>query len=665
MPSGTALSHAGSPSLAPALKSRHADTQLVARARAAAGTAHADVAVLVVVHKTKKARTAHVWVVDPHDEGPLVDEDVTLPPSGTSDAADSAWSAIASAFPAEAVPPAATPPPTAEPSAAPPEATADAAPRSPSTEESADVTPHAARGESSPPLFRIGAAFQGGSRHFTYVDRLTATLRPYDLWFAPMAVVQGEIDPFARSGSPWLERLGLAGDYARAFGVSSEDSAGARVSSNWQAFHIDLRERIPIGPSILLGAHAGYGGIDFSFDGKVDSTSHLPGVAYRFVRVGADGQGRIGDFIVYAEASYLAVQSTGAMGDLFPRESVGGVEAHAGVTRPLGRSLDVTLDLAYTRFFYNFRPQPGDADVAGGALESDGLRLGGPRLPVLRIHAARTLAALARRAPRAMRRALVLLVVIGTAGCPASLDDPSRFFGALDGDGGKAECPDIPTSLFIPVCATAGCHNPTDKAGAQGLDLESPGLNGRLVGIHATGGAGLLIDPVQPGQSVLYTKLGFSPPYGVRMPFGKQPLDDATIACVLAWIEENVPDAGSAAESDGSGTSDDGSVGSDDATTGDVSEAGAMGGTADAGRRPDSGTGVRDAGADASAPRDAGPRERRRDHGSRRERAAGCRRRRRVERTPSPSQVPTTRRGPVRSSRSTGLHLSMCPRSRR
>ncbi len=364
-----ALSRGASPALAPALKSRHADSQLIAKAETAARSAHVDVVVLVVVRRAKHEKIAHVWVVDSHDAGPLVDEDVTLPPSEAADAAASIWSEITSAFPPEAAEPTnalAEPPTPANPP--PPVATLGATDPSGSVNAVPDLAPRAGDA-AAPPLFRLGAAVQGGSRHFSYVDRLTATLRPYDLWLAPMAAVDGELDPFARSRSPWLERLGLSADCARAFGVSSADSAGARVSTTWQTFHVDVRERVPVGASVMLGAHAGYGGIDFSFDGEVDATSQLPSVGYRFVRIGADGQARLGGFVLFAEASYLAVQSTGAMGDLFPRESVGGVEAHAGATRSITRSLDATLDLAYTRFFYDFRPQPGDAYVAGGALD--------------------------------------------------------------------------------------------------------------------------------------------------------------------------------------------------------------------------------------------------------------------------------------------------------
>jgi hypothetical protein len=136
-----------------------------------------------------------------------------------------------------------------------------------------------------------------------------------------------------------------------------------------------------------------------------------------------------------------------------------------------------------------------------------------------------------------------VLLGVTSLGCPGTLEDPARF---ADGGGRDAAgCPDVPQAVFVATCATKGCHNPTDdKVVAQGLDLESPGLVARLVGMPAKGGPGLLIDPASPPSSVVYSKLTSAPPFGARMPFGKAPLDDATIACVLAWITEQVSDAG-------------------------------------------------------------------------------------------------------------------------
>jgi hypothetical protein len=219
---------------------------------------------------------------------------------------------------------------------------------------------------------------------------------------------------------------------------------------------------------------------------------------------------------------------------------------------------------------------------------------------------------------RRRSRLAFALVAAAATGCPASLDDPSRFFEAAQG---SAPCADVPDDLFVPTCAIAGCHNPTDLA--QGLDLESPNVAARLVGVRATGGAGMLVDPSQPQQSVLYTKLTFDPPYGARMPFGKEPLDDATIACVLSWIQANVPPSDAAAPdavapSDAEASSSDGEAPGDGETPPDDGQAApddAMGPTTpeagshpapDAGH-PDAGTvekpdaGVADAGHPASS----------------------------------------------------------------
>lgn len=134
-----------------------------------------------------------------------------------------------------------------------------------------------------------------------------------------------------------------------------------------------------------------------------------------------------------------------------------------------------------------------------------------------------------------LRRHLALAAAaLGLAGCPATLDDPAAF---LDGgahataDGGA--CGDVPSAVLAPKCATAGCHGATAPAGA--LDLASLNLASRLAGKTASNGA-LLVDPASPDTSVLLAKTSAAPPFGARMPIGGAPLDDATRACVRAWI---------------------------------------------------------------------------------------------------------------------------------
>jgi uncharacterized membrane protein YgcG len=130
-----------------------------------------------------------------------------------------------------------------------------------------------------------------------------------------------------------------------------------------------------------------------------------------------------------------------------------------------------------------------------------------------------------------------VLVAAACVGCPGALQDPGRFDDAAGGN-----CPDVPQLLATTCGSTAACHTTKDKQ--QGLDLQSADPASRLVGVSATEGLGLLVDPSNPPSSVLYTKITTMPPFGARMPFGRKPLDDATIACVLDWVTAQAEDAG-------------------------------------------------------------------------------------------------------------------------
>ena len=123
-----------------------------------------------------------------------------------------------------------------------------------------------------------------------------------------------------------------------------------------------------------------------------------------------------------------------------------------------------------------------------------------------------------------MRMGALAVVVAAAAGCPGSLADPARY---------TAPCADVPAQTFPARCATASCHSAAARAGA--LDLESPGVAARLVGVPASGGDGLLIDPDHSDASVLVRKLTPSPPFGRQDPPGA-PLDPATLDCIRDWV---------------------------------------------------------------------------------------------------------------------------------
>ena len=127
------------------------------------------------------------------------------------------------------------------------------------------------------------------------------------------------------------------------------------------------------------------------------------------------------------------------------------------------------------------------------------------------------------------------------AGCPGTLADKEAYEAALDGgrarngDGGDAgPCGDVVARIFVPNCGGSGCHG--RDAPQQDLDLVSPGVASRVVGITGKGCSVALADPADPEGSLIYQKLSPSPPCGSPMPLARPPLSRADAACVLAWI---------------------------------------------------------------------------------------------------------------------------------
>jgi hypothetical protein len=165
-----------------------------------------------------------------------------------------------------------------------------------------------------------------------------------------------------------------------------------------------------------------------------------------------------------------------------------------------------------------------------------------------------------------MRRLLVglSLAILGACAigaCAAPLDDPARF-SELGQGGGPGSCGDVPSTVFHKTCAQSGCHTAATKA--QGLDFESPGVEYRVINVCATEGPGRLVDTQAPSSSIIFEKLSPNPPFGSRMPLGQPPLDDATMACVLAWISNQ---SGTPSGNCGGGSNDDDAGAGGDATS--------------------------------------------------------------------------------------------------
>ena len=145
------------------------------------------------------------------------------------------------------------------------------------------------------------------------------------------------------------------------------------------------------------------------------------------------------------------------------------------------------------------------------------------------------------------------------AGCPGKLTDKERFLvdagdqDAGDGQGDNGPCGDVVARIFVPSCGGTGCHSA--MAPQQGLDLESPGVASRVVGVIAKGCPVNLADPNNPTGSLMYEKLSPSPPCGAQMPLARPPLSDADSACVFNWIVAQGTSAGGGGNGGASGGS--------------------------------------------------------------------------------------------------------------
>jgi hypothetical protein len=137
--------------------------------------------------------------------------------------------------------------------------------------------------------------------------------------------------------------------------------------------------------------------------------------------------------------------------------------------------------------------------------------------------------------------ALGLMAVVG--GCPGSLDNKEDFLdGGLTtssasgstGTGAVDPCGDVPADILAAKCGGNGCHG--TKNPQNDLDLESPGVAARVVGVAAKLCPGTLAKPSDPESSILYTKLLETNLCSSRMPLARPPLSQKEIDCVKIWI---------------------------------------------------------------------------------------------------------------------------------
>lgn len=226
--------------------------------------------------------------------------------------------------------------------------------------------------------YSLRAGLEVGARWFTYSDPLyvATNLRPYDIVGVSLLTFGGDLRPFVWTDSRIWEQLTIGFDYAFAPAFESTTSDGTTINTSWD--HGDLKLQLPVrlakhALDPRLGPTFGYGFIGFSFSTSSPIAAEIPTATYRFVRIGLAGSMTFAQrFTLKAGFDYLAPTSGGAVYDRFRDVTLNGIDARLGLAAEMTEGIRAHLVFDYTRFFSSFVPIPGDAYVAGGALDQYG-----------------------------------------------------------------------------------------------------------------------------------------------------------------------------------------------------------------------------------------------------------------------------------------------------
>lgn len=269
--------------------------------------------------------------------------------------------------------------------AQPPSSPAHAAQPPPSSAAPATVAPAAVSDEPdnavvrvvpppfAEPLFSVALDGGVGARRLQYNQPVTSNLPSYSVGAVPWMGFRAELHPFARTTLPFLRGLGAFGRFGHSlYQQSVVAGGGPRVSASWLGYDVGLHERLRTGRhrfSPVVGVAFAYGRVAYDFEDAGQLISETPSVDYRYLRPALDARLPLGRVVLFADAGYRAVLAAGYVGSRFPHAQVGGIDAGAGLAIELPRDVELRLAGQYVRFFYDFRPQPGDPYVAGGAVD--------------------------------------------------------------------------------------------------------------------------------------------------------------------------------------------------------------------------------------------------------------------------------------------------------
>lgn len=252
---------------------------------------------------------------------------------------------------------------------APPRPAASPRPRPAEAPPGREASPEGPR---SPAPLSVWVGFSVVNRSFTYHDDIFGALVPYHLPAAPVAHLGAEWFPGGHVDLGPLAGLSVRAEGELAVGLESVGAGGATFGTDLWSLGIGLRYRLRV-DDVELRADGGYRAQVFRIHppGETQRPPDLPDIEIHAIRVGGGLRWDWGSGVfMFGHAAYLAPLAVGEIASeaWFPRASAGGVEGDVGMGL---RVDDVELRglFAIRRFFYDMRSEPGDARVAGGAVD--------------------------------------------------------------------------------------------------------------------------------------------------------------------------------------------------------------------------------------------------------------------------------------------------------
>jgi hypothetical protein len=222
-----------------------------------------------------------------------------------------------------------------------------------------------------PALPALVLGVDGGVMHRTLAwnDDLFGMLRPYSLAAAPILGGEIEVYPGAfvtRARPAWL---GLVARGEGIVGVSTQrvGHTDALPTHAW-AFTASVRGRLPFSRGAAW-LDAGAAGRAFTIAAAGITTPDFPSVSYLGPRLAVGGEVLLpAGFVLSAGAGAARWVGTGDLGSAawFPHVQAWGADLHLRLAWQASFGLGPYLDLAWSRDLAALRPQPGEANVAGG-----------------------------------------------------------------------------------------------------------------------------------------------------------------------------------------------------------------------------------------------------------------------------------------------------------